>query len=177
MKKITLFLILISGIILLHSCKKVETDPVLDMSAAVAPAITSPSDGASFELKQEDADQEITIEWSAAQYNLTELAYPTYVLQAVPTDGSFEDAVDVSSSVETSLTTTIAGLNNMVVSMGLTPDQASNVKWRVIASLRGFENGGRIIGQLERALIFLFVIVNQPSAIGSSRESGGGADG
>jgi hypothetical protein len=31
---------------------------------------------------------------------------------------------------------------------------------------RGFENGGRIIGQLERALIFLFIMVNQPSAVG-----------
>jgi len=31
---------------------------------------------------------------------------------------------------------------------------------------RGFENGGRVIGQLERALIFLFIMVNQPSLIG-----------
>ena len=32
--------------------------------------------------------------------------------------------------------------------------------------IRGFENGGRVIGQLERALIFLFIMVNQPSLIG-----------
>ena len=31
---------------------------------------------------------------------------------------------------------------------------------------RGFENGGVVIGQLERGLIFLLVLVNQPSAIG-----------
>jgi hypothetical protein len=31
---------------------------------------------------------------------------------------------------------------------------------------RGFESGGRIIGQLERAMIFLFVLVDLPSAIG-----------
>ena len=31
---------------------------------------------------------------------------------------------------------------------------------------RGFVDGGRIIGQLERALIYLFVLVGQPSAIG-----------
>ena len=31
---------------------------------------------------------------------------------------------------------------------------------------RGFENGGIVIGQLERGLIFLLVLVNQPSAIG-----------
>jgi len=31
---------------------------------------------------------------------------------------------------------------------------------------RGFENGGSVIGQLERALIFLFVFVNQSAGIG-----------
>ncbi|UCF94587.1 MAG: DUF3307 domain-containing protein [Desulfobacterales bacterium] len=30
----------------------------------------------------------------------------------------------------------------------------------------GFETGGRVIGQLERALIFLFVLANQPAGIG-----------
>jgi hypothetical protein len=31
---------------------------------------------------------------------------------------------------------------------------------------KGFKNGGRIIGQLERALIYIFILVNQPAAIG-----------
>ena len=31
---------------------------------------------------------------------------------------------------------------------------------------RGFEHGGRLIGRLERALIFLFVLAGQPAAIG-----------
>lgn len=31
---------------------------------------------------------------------------------------------------------------------------------------RGFENGGLVIGQLERALIFMFIIANQPAGIG-----------
>jgi hypothetical protein len=33
-------------------------------------------------------------------------------------------------------------------------------------SNRGFEQGGSIIGQLERALIFLFVLIGQPASIG-----------
>jgi hypothetical protein len=40
------------------------------------------------------------------------------------------------------------------------PDQVSNLMER------GFVDGGHIIGQLERALIYLFVLVGQPSAIG-----------
>lgn len=31
---------------------------------------------------------------------------------------------------------------------------------------RGFENGGKVIGQLERALIFLFVVTGQPAGVG-----------
>ena len=31
---------------------------------------------------------------------------------------------------------------------------------------RGFENGGLVIGQLERMMIFVFVLVGQPTAIG-----------
>jgi hypothetical protein len=31
---------------------------------------------------------------------------------------------------------------------------------------RGFENGGRYIGQLERTLILLFILVNQPAGVG-----------
>jgi hypothetical protein len=40
------------------------------------------------------------------------------------------------------------------------PDEVSNLMER------GFVDGGRIIGQLERALIYLFVLVGQPTAIG-----------
>lgn len=33
-------------------------------------------------------------------------------------------------------------------------------------SSRGFENGGKVIGQLERSLIFLFILMGQPAGIG-----------
>lgn len=42
---------------------------------------------------------------------------------------------------------------------------ASGGKLNSISS-RGFENGGKVIGQLERALIFVLVLVDQPTAIG-----------
>ena len=35
-----------------------------------------------------------------------------------------------------------------------------------ITSARGFENGGKVIGYLERTLIFLFILTGQPSGIG-----------
>lgn len=35
-----------------------------------------------------------------------------------------------------------------------------------VASARGFENGGKVIGYLERSLIFLFILAEQPGGIG-----------
>ncbi len=35
-----------------------------------------------------------------------------------------------------------------------------------VTSTRGFENGGKVIGWLERSLIFLFILTGQPEAIG-----------
>jgi len=35
-----------------------------------------------------------------------------------------------------------------------------------ITSARGFENGGKVIGYLERSLIFLFILIGQPEGIG-----------
>jgi hypothetical protein len=45
---------------------------------------------------------------------------------------------------------------------GAAPDSAVGNQ----ASGEGFENGGRIIGQLERALIFLLVMVGAPASVG-----------
>ncbi len=144
MKKITLFLILISGIILFDACQKVTTDPVLDMSTAVSPAITSPADGASLVLTADNADSTITFEWSAAVYNLTDLAATSYLLQMVQSDSSFDGAKDVASTIETSFTTTYAELNVVLLSLGLTPDVASDLKFRVTATLRSNSDGSVI---------------------------------
>lgn len=39
-------------------------------------------------------------------------------------------------------------------------------KTQISSARLGFDKGGKIIGQLERAMIFIFILVNQPSAIG-----------
>lgn len=144
MKKITLFLILISGIVLFDACQKVETDPKLDMSTAVAPAMTAPSDGSTFVLTQENADEAIAFEWSAASYNLTDLAATSYLLQMTPVASTFDDAKDVITTTETSFSTTVGAFNSSLISMGLTAGDATDMQFRVTASLRSHDDGGII---------------------------------
>ncbi|HNR93941.1 MAG TPA: DUF3307 domain-containing protein [Kiritimatiellia bacterium] len=52
--------------------------------------------------------------------------------------------------------------------VGLFLDQLRNAKEKEPSTdeARGFENGGKVIGQLERALIFLFVVTGQPAGVG-----------
>ncbi len=53
----------------------------------------------------------------------------------------------------------------MVMEMAVKPYLAQTQEVRS-RHVRGLKNGGRIIGQLERAMIFLFVMAGQPGAIG-----------
>ncbi len=53
----------------------------------------------------------------------------------------------------------------MVMEMAVSPF-LSQLKTGDFNPRRGLENGGRFIGQLERALIYLFVLAGQPNAIG-----------
>lgn len=152
MKKIAFFILLITGVILMDACKKVETDPVLDMSTAVAPSMTSPADGSTFVLKQENEGDEILFEWTAAQYNLTDLAAPNYKLLLVSADADFADASEVVNTTETSYSTTVGAMNNLLLSMGLDPEQASEMKMKVVASLTAL-NAGNVAGsELESAV-------------------------
>jgi hypothetical protein len=144
MKNIALILILFTGVVLFDACTKVETDPVLDMSTAVAPAITSPGEGTTIVLEQANENDEIVIEWSAATYNLTDLPNPTYVLKMAIADSSYDTGKDAVVTTETNFTTTVGALNSQLISMGVTPGAATPIKWKVVASLRTAATGAVI---------------------------------
>ncbi|HSR12956.1 MAG TPA: hypothetical protein VLS90_16040, partial [Thermodesulfobacteriota bacterium] len=44
--------------------------------------------------------------------------------------------------------------------------EQERAKYNEACAARGFENGGKIIGYLERALIFFFILTGQPGSIG-----------
>lgn len=144
MKKIAFLIILITGIMLVDACKKAETDPKLDMNSAVKSAITSPSEGSSIVLTAETASEMVNFSWSAAQYNLDNLASTQYLVQIAVADSSFESAKKLASTAETGFDITQAELNSMLITMGLIPGEAANIKFRVNASLNSYDDGATI---------------------------------
>lgn len=148
MKNIAILIFLISGIVLLDACEKAKTDPKLDMSTAVKPEITEPADGSTWVLTEENADEQITFTWSAAQYNLTDLATTSYLLQMETSGEDFDDGFELISTIETSYTTTVGGLNATLLNLGYTGGTTGTVNFRVTASLKSYDDGKAISGTM-----------------------------
>jgi starch-binding outer membrane protein SusE/F len=142
MKNLAIIIVLISGIVLFDACKKVETDPKIDFSSTSAPSITSPAEGADIILTEDMADEMLTFSWNAVSYSVpAELAYPTYSLMLVFAEGSFDDAVELASTVETTYEVTYASMNNTLVAMGVSPNTKTAMKLMVSASLKSYDDG------------------------------------
>jgi hypothetical protein len=144
MKNIAFLIILLTGIMLVDACKKAETDPQLNMNSAVSPSITAPAEGSEIMLTEETASETVTFSWNAAQYNLSDLASTQYLLQIVVADSSFDIAKKIATTTATSFSITQAELNSTLITMGLTPDVAANMKFRVRASLNSYDDGATI---------------------------------
>lgn len=150
MKKITFILFAILGIGLLFSCEKKETEPVLDMGKAIAPALAMPA-ADTIALTQEEADSLITFNWSPVSYNLSNLEATTYTLQIDLADSNFVHAVNLGSTTATSFQISYGALNSKLMTMGLEPNVASVVEMRVIS----FMNANAAISTLHSNVISL----------------------
>ena len=118
MKNLIIILLVITGLSVLISCEKETKDPVLDMTLTVKPAITLPSNGAALVLIKEEADNTLmTTEWTATQYNLTDLEATKYVLQMDLAGSNFENAIDLVTTEGTSVSTTVGQMNNTLLSL------------------------------------------------------------
>lgn len=152
MKKITFILFAILGIGLLFSCEKQDTEPVLDMGKATAPALTMPATE-TIVLTLEEADSTITFNWSAVQYSLSNLEAATYTLQIDLADSNFVHVVSLGSTTATSFQISYGALNSKLMTMGLAPNVASVVEMRLIS----FMNANATISTLRSNVISLIV--------------------
>ena len=148
MKKIALLLILVSGIILIDACKKVETDPKLDMNKAVKSMITEPTEGGNYILLEDNDTVEINFTWTASSYFPEDLAIPFYLLQMVEADSVYDGAKDLISTTATNYTTTVKSLNNTLLGMGLKAGESTEMKFRVTSSLKSYDDGKTIASTL-----------------------------
>ena len=134
MKKLIIIFIALLGISFLFSCEKEVKDPKLDMSLTVAPSITTPTNGSAFVLLKAEADTTLISEWTAAQYNLTNLENTKYMLQMDLAGNDFADPIDLVSTESTSAGTTVGQLNSILLSvLELDPEVSHAIELRVRA--------------------------------------------
>ena len=127
-------MIVLLGISLLYSCKKEEKDPVLDMNLTVKSQLTTPQDGTSYVLLQDEADSVFAVfNWSPAVYNLTNLENTKYILQMDTAGSNFAGAVNLITTTGTTYEITVGAMNQKLLAMGFLPDVATNLIFRVFS--------------------------------------------
>lgn len=100
MKTLMYIFLALAAFSMFVSCEEELRDPKLDISKAVKSQISNPADGSAFVLLKENADSLFaTFEWSATQYNLTNLEDTKYILQMDMAGNNFADALDLVSTV------------------------------------------------------------------------------
>ncbi|MBU2650393.1 MAG: SusE domain-containing protein [Bacteroidetes bacterium] len=134
MKNVKYILLFFLGLSVLISCKKEEKDPVLDMGLTKKAAITTPQDGAAFVLTKEKADSLLTtFQWTAAEYNLTNVETVKYVLQMDIADSNFKNVKNVATITTTNYAFTEGAMNKLAVEKKAPYDVPTNFAFRVLS--------------------------------------------
>lgn len=134
MKRYIIIIAVLAGLgFLVSSCEKEVQDPKLIIEQTVRPGITTPANNAAFVLvKEEAANVMTTFEWSATQYNLTNLETTKYILQMDLAGNNFADPIDLVSTEGTSFGITVGTMNNTLLGvLELSAEEAHALEIRV----------------------------------------------
>jgi hypothetical protein len=132
MKKISILLLVITGLFAINSCEKVEKDPVVKDNTG-SPVITAPSAGASLVLTKPEADKTVTFTWSGADYGVP--LGVLYTLQTAKAGTSFEKPVDIAGLNALTKTLTYAELNTKMIALEAQMEAENSVDFRVKANV------------------------------------------
>ncbi|MBC9798408.1 SusE domain-containing protein [Sinomicrobium weinanense] len=117
---------------LFWACSGDDDGPVI--TASDKPVITAPTSGSSYILMEENADQQADrFVWNKANFNV-----PTqinYSLQADFPGNDFQSPAILGETTATQLAVSVEHLNNTATTLGLTPDEATAIEVRVVASV------------------------------------------
>ncbi len=134
MKKLQIIIAVLAGILFFTACEELDQEPVLDLDQALAPAFTSPGDGGTYELLQDEAENDFaTFSWSEADYGFQ--ASVTYILQMDYADSSFNNPIQLASTQQTSLTMTVDEFNSLLLKDGVQAGVPHNFQFRVKSRL------------------------------------------
>jgi len=132
MKKLIFSVFALFSIIAITSCEK--DDPTAVLSDEMQANELQPLSGSDFVLLLENATEEFeTFEWTETDFGFD--ASVNYIVQMDVEGNNFESPFDLATTRSTSSSVTVGVLNDGLLALGLTPEQASDVQIRVVSSV------------------------------------------
>jgi starch-binding outer membrane protein SusE/F len=132
MKKLKLIIILFAVALGFTSCEDDNINAVLKEDVA-ANELKTPAEG-SYVLTLEGADQVMeTFEWTAPDYGFP--AGVNYKLQMDLPGNAFAAPQELAATMETSAPITVGTINEILLGLGLTPEELGELELRVVSSI------------------------------------------
>lgn len=138
MKKLIIFLLLISGLLVWQSCKDDEPRPeaIIDMTEAIAPELIGPFQESHIVLIADTIDIYFpTFEWSSAVYNSNSLSDVNYLFKMIYNDSSIIDSKVLESTKDLIVVYTLDEFNKTLKKLGLNVDEEDTVQFQVVSSI------------------------------------------
>ncbi len=136
MKKILIFILVISTFTGFYSCKKDENRVVLDTSKITAPVLNATADGTTLQITADNLDSSMLFSWTPANYGFNTAI--TYSLQMGIQGSNFVNAATLgNTSSENSINVSFTDLNNQLLLLESNPEEpvALNMEFRVISTI------------------------------------------
>lgn len=117
-----------------------------------AAAIATPSDNASLVLTEDKLDSTYTFKWNKAEYGLNVI--PRYTLEiTTKDDAAFAKAVQLATnSTAVEFSTSYKDLNTKVLELGIAPNVAEELIYRVVSTL-GTQQSQQLISEVQTITI------------------------
>lgn len=132
MKKIIFSVFALLSILANTSCE--NDDPTAILSGEVTPSELQPVSGNNFVLLLENAAQEFeTFEWTQTDYGFK--ASVNYVVQMDVEGNNFATPFELVTTRSTSASVTVGKINDGLLALGLTPEQAADVEVRIVSNV------------------------------------------
>ncbi|GCC53146.1 hypothetical protein SanaruYs_33890 [Chryseotalea sanaruensis] len=111
-----------------------EDRELATLSESVTANTLSALDGSNFVLTKDDEAEDFqTFTWTAVDFGFP--ASVNYTLQVDRASNSFEAPFDLASTNELSVTVKVSEMNEALLALGFTPQEAVSVAFRVVASI------------------------------------------
>lgn len=133
MKKLILFITTaLVGLLVFTSCED-SVGPNVNTNED-APVLTSHDGGESYQLTEEQADEELfTLTWDAPDYGFQAAVH--YILEMDADDSGFENPVTVAESDSTSLRVTVGQMNAILLNEDIPVDEETMLDMRIRAEV------------------------------------------